>query len=75
MGTFGSSTAKLQQQAAEMGADGITIIDHAKNGMADQATAQAWRCHKSTTPSNGVSVGSIANRRVSPVFVVSSSRV
>ncbi len=50
MGTFESTTAKLQRQAAEMGADGITIIDHTKNGMADQASAQAWRCRKSTTP-------------------------
>jgi len=50
MGTFESTTAKLQQQAAEMGADGITIIDHTKNGMADQATAQAWRCRKSPNP-------------------------
>ena len=46
MGTYESTTAKLQQQAAEMGADGITILDHTKNGMADQATAQAWRCRK-----------------------------
>lgn len=46
MGTFESTMASLQQQAAELGADGLTILDHTKNGMADQATAQAWKCRR-----------------------------
>jgi hypothetical protein len=44
MGTYTSSLAKMQRQTAEMGGDGVIVIDHSKNGMADQTTGMAVRC-------------------------------
>jgi hypothetical protein len=44
MGTYESSVAKMQQQAAERGATGVIVLDHSKNQMADQTTGMAIRC-------------------------------
>ena len=44
MGTYSSSVAKLQQEAAALGASAVIVIDHSKNQMADQATGLAIRC-------------------------------
>ncbi len=44
MGTYESSVAKMQQQAAERGATGVIVLDHSKNRMADQTTGMAIRC-------------------------------
>jgi hypothetical protein len=44
MGTFSSTVAKLQREAARLGATAIVIIDHSKNGVADHGTAKAIRC-------------------------------
>lgn len=44
MGTYASSIAKMQRQAAEMGATGVIVLDHSKNQMADQTTGMAIRC-------------------------------
>lgn len=44
MGTFESTVARLQQQAAERGATGLIILDHSKNHAADQGTGMAIRC-------------------------------
>jgi hypothetical protein len=44
MGTFESSVAGLQREAAKKGANAVLIIDHSKNQMADQATGLALRC-------------------------------
>jgi hypothetical protein len=44
MGTYDSSVAKLQREAAALGASGVIVIDHSKNQMADQATGLAIRC-------------------------------
>jgi hypothetical protein len=44
MGTYASSIAKMQRQAAEMGGTGVIVLDHSKNQMADQTTGMAIRC-------------------------------
>ena len=44
MGTYASSMARLQRDAAAMGASGVIVLDHSKNGVADQATGMAIRC-------------------------------
>lgn len=44
MGTYSSSVAKMQREAAALGATGVIVIDHSKNQMADQTTGMAIRC-------------------------------
>lgn len=44
MGSYASSIAKMQRQAAAMGASGVLVLDHNKNQMADHATGMAIRC-------------------------------
>jgi hypothetical protein len=44
MGTYASSLAKMQRDTASLGGDGVMIIDHSKNQMADQTTGTAIRC-------------------------------
>jgi hypothetical protein len=44
MGTFESTVAKLQREAAKKGANALLVIDHSKNQMADQATGMAILC-------------------------------
>jgi hypothetical protein len=44
MGTYESSIAKMQRDAARRGANGVIVIDHSKNQMADQTTGLAIRC-------------------------------
>ncbi len=44
MGTYSSSVAKLQREAAAMGASDVIVLDHSKNQMADHATGMAIRC-------------------------------
>ena len=44
MGTYESSMAKLQRDAAAKGATAVIVLDHSKNQMADQATGMAIRC-------------------------------
>ena len=44
MGTYESSIARLQRDAAAKGATGVIVLDHGKTGMADQVTGLAIRC-------------------------------
>ncbi len=44
MGTYQSTMARLQKEAAALGATGVIVLDHSKNQMADQATGMAVRC-------------------------------
>lgn len=44
MGTYASSVAKMQRDAAEMGASGVVVLDHTKDRMADHTTGMAIRC-------------------------------
>jgi hypothetical protein len=44
MGTYSSSVAKMQRDAAAMGGNGLIVLDHSKNQMADQTTGMAIRC-------------------------------
>jgi hypothetical protein len=44
MGTYASSLAKMQRDTAAMGGNGVIVIDHSKNQMADQTTGMAIRC-------------------------------
>ena len=44
LGSYASSIAKMQRQAAAMGASGVVVLDHHKNQMADQTTGMAIRC-------------------------------
>ena len=46
MGTYQSTMARLQQEAAALGATGVIVLDHSKNQMADQATGMAVRCQQ-----------------------------
>ena len=48
MGTYESSLARLQREAAAKDASGVIVIDHSKNQMADQATGKAIRCQGPT---------------------------
>ncbi len=45
MGTYESSVARLQREAAAKGASGVIVLNHSKNQMADQATGKAIRCN------------------------------
>jgi hypothetical protein len=44
MGTYASSLAKMQRKTAKLGGDGVMVLDHSKNQMADQTTGMAIRC-------------------------------
>jgi hypothetical protein len=44
MGTYESSVAKMKREAAKLGATGVIVLDHDKNGWADQTTGTAIRC-------------------------------
>jgi len=44
MGTYSSSVAKMQRDAAALGASAVIVLDHSKNQMADQTTGKAIRC-------------------------------
>jgi len=55
MGTYESTVARLKQKAGALGADGLIVTDHFKNGMADQATAFAIRCKPDTAATSGSS--------------------
>lgn len=44
MGTYASSVAKLQRDAAALGASAVIVTGHSKNQMAHQATGLAIRC-------------------------------
>ena len=46
MGQYASTRARLQEQAADLGADGVIVTGHFKNGMADQASGVAIRCKR-----------------------------
>lgn len=46
MGTYASSVAKMQRDAAALGASGVVVLDHSKNQMADQTTGMAIRCRE-----------------------------
>ena len=44
IGTYASNVAKLQRNAAALGATGVIVMDHTKTQMADQASGVAIRC-------------------------------
>lgn len=45
MGSFQSSTAPLQREAAKRGATGVIVLDHGKMGALDAVTGKAIRCY------------------------------
>ena len=44
IGTYASSVAKLQRNAAALGATGVIVMDHSKTTMSDQVSGVAIRC-------------------------------
>jgi len=50
MGNYESSINALRRKANRIGANGIYIIDHSKNQMADSVTGKAIHCELNSTP-------------------------
>jgi hypothetical protein len=44
VGTYASNVAKMQRNAAALGATGVIVMDHSKTQVTDQTTGVAIRC-------------------------------